>query len=655
MTDSITQRGHTAEGANPHTVALTVGTAGHIDHGKTELVKFFTGCETDRLPEEKARGMTIDLGFATCNLPNNRRVGIVDVPGHEKFIHNMVAGASAIDVVLLVVAADDGVMPQTIEHFHIVRMLGVTSGMVAITKIDLVAPERIAEVEEEVEALVAGSFLDGCPIVPVSSKTGEGFDAFYETFVATVDKTAEHDTSGAFRLHVERSFILKGLGTIVSGIPRSGTVKLGDTVEILPGGEQKRVRGIQVYGVDADQGRAGECVALRLADVSRRELGRGMVVATPGCFSPSRFVSAKFHLLPELDKPLNPRTAVRLHVGTADIPGHLVLPELQRLPPGGEAYVQFQLREPIVGAAGDFLVVRQLSPVRTIGGGYVVRSDDSKMRRSRGDWAESAQAFEEAFREPAGALQYVMEKQGLVPLGIQELVRHTALSEEAVRRHVAEMSEDGRVVVLAGERYVAVEALAQARDEILAALNQLHDGTPLALGFPKRQLFPMLVAPRVVVDRAMDELLTDEAIARNAVGYQIPERAPRLSPSKQAVADKLAAIYRDGRFATPRRDELPELLGAPAPVVDPILDYLVQTGELIVVSPKVILHRQVVEESKERILDHFRAHDSLESGAFRNMLNTSRKYVIPLLEYWDAQGLTKRVGDVRKLREEVIR
>ena len=235
-------------GAGGQTISLTVGTAGHIDHGKTSLVKFLTGCDCDTLPEEKARGMTIDLGFATCVLPNNRRVGIVDVPGHERFIHNMVAGATGIDVVMLVVAADDGVMPQTIEHFHIVRLLGITSGMVAVTKIDMVTKERVTDVVEQVKHLVQGSFLEGCPITPVSSKTGDGFDGFYDAFVATVDKTAQRNSSGAFRMHVERSFVLQGIGTVISGIPRSGSVHEGDTLDLLPNGGKKRVRGVQVYG-----------------------------------------------------------------------------------------------------------------------------------------------------------------------------------------------------------------------------------------------------------------------------------------------------------------------------------------------------------------------------------------------------------------------
>jgi selenocysteine-specific elongation factor len=639
-------------GGAERTVTLTVGTAGHIDHGKTSLVKCLTGCDTDTLPEEKARGMTIDLGFATCLLPGDRRVGIVDVPGHERFIHNMVAGATGIDVVLLVVAADDGVMPQTVEHFHIVRLLGIKSGMVAVTKIDMIAPERVADVVAQVRDLVAGSFLEGCPIVPVSSKTGEGFDAFYAAFTAIVDQTAQRDASGAFRMHVERAFVLQGLGSIASGIPGSGTVRVGDSVELLPAGGVKKVRGVQVYGADAPEGRAGECVALRLGDVSHGEIVRGMVLATPGYCAPTRLVSARFHAVPSLTRPLKPRTAVRFHIGTTDVTGYLVLPELAPLAPGADAYVQFQLNDPVVAAPGDFFVARLLSPVMTIGGGTVVAPETMKLRRSRGDWAETVRERDQAFHDPAAALGYVLKQAGAGALPLAELARQAFLSVEAARTHVAELVRAGGAVDLGGDRYVDAAAMPGVCAQVMAVIGRMHDAAPLSLGFARKDVLRELSGDRNVVEKAISQLLEAGTLRQLETGYQDPARAPRLSPAQAALAAKLVETYRRTGFASPRRDELPALVGAPAAALDPVFDHLVQVGELVVLSDKVVLDKGHVAESRRRLADYLAAHGTLESGAFKDVIGSTRKYSIPILEYWDAKGLTRRVGNNRVLKEK---
>ena len=638
-------------GTAKETVTLTVGTAGHIDHGKTSLVKCLTGCDTDTLPEEKARGMTIDLGFATCILPDNRRIGIVDVPGHERFIHNMVAGATGIDVVLLVVAADDGVMPQTVEHFHIVRLLGVSAGMVALTKIDMVEAGRVAEVAGQIRTLVAGSFLEGAPILPVSSKTGQGFDAFYEAFCALVDKTAQRDASGPFRMHVERSFVLKGLGAIVSGIPCSGSIRVGDSLDLLPAGETKRVKGIQVFGQNSDKGCAGECLALRLSDVSIDDVRRGMVLASPGYFTPSKLVNAKFHLVPSLERPLKPRTAIRFHIGTAEVTGHLVLPELAPLAPGQEAYVQFQLNDPVVAAPGDFFVARLLSPLKTIGGGNVISGETVKLRRRKGDWVEKIKEREESFNDPSTTLVYALKKAGNDPLTLADLARLAVLNEETARSHLSELVRAGAVVEFAGNRYAHPDVLAAARGEMLARLNRMHDAAPLSVGFPKKDAIRELTSNHLVVEKALAQLLEEGTLAANTAGYQIPGRAPKLSPGQSLLANRIAALYKTTGFASPRRDELPALLGAPEPVIAPVFQFLVQTGEVAPIDGKVILHRECLDESRRRLSEHLAKHGTIDAGAFKDVLGTTRKYAIPLLEYWDAKGLTRREGNNRVLRE----
>jgi len=639
-------------GTAEETVTLTVGTAGHIDHGKTSLVKCLTGCETDTLPEEKARGMTIDLGFATCILPNNRRIGIVDVPGHERFIHNMVAGATGIDVVLLVVAADDGVMPQTVEHFHIVRLLGVSAGMLALTKIDLVEPGRADEVTEQIRSLVAGSFLENAPILPVSSKTGRGFDAFYEAFCALVDRTAQRDASGPFRMHVERSFVLKGLGAIVSGIPSSGSVRVGDSLDLLPAGETKRVKGLQVFGQNSDAGRAGECLALRLSGVSIEDVGRGMVLASPGYFTPTKLVNAKFHLVPSLERPLKPRTAIRFHIGTAEVTGHLVLPELTPLAPGQETYVQFQLNEPVVAAPGDFFVARLLSPLKTLGGGNVISGETVKLRRRKGDWAEKIREREESFNDPSATLLYALKQAGNDPLTLADLARLAVLNEDATRVHMAERVKAGDAVEFTGSRYAHSTVLAAARDELLARLNRMHDAAPLSVGFPKKDVIRELTANTLVIEKALAQLLEEGTLAINATGYQIHGRAPKLSAGQTLLANRIAGLYKTTGFASPRRDELPALLGAPEPVIAPVFEFLAQTGEVVPLDDKVVLHREWVDESRRRLSNHLTQYGTIDAGAFKEVLGATRKYAIPLLEYWDAKGLTRREGNNRVLREK---
>lgn len=631
-------------------ICLTLGTAGHIDHGKTAIVACLTGCDCDRLPEEKARGMTIDLGFAVWKPDNQRRIGIVDVPGHERFIHNMVAGATGIDVVMLVVAADDGVMPQTHEHAQIVRMLGIRRGLIVLNKIDLADAARRDEVEAQIRALVAGSFLEQAPVVRFSARTGEGFDTFHATLLATVEGTATRDASGPFRMAVERAFVLQGIGTIVSGIPRAGAVRPGDELELLPAGTRHTVRGVQVYGRDAASGRAGECVALRLAGVTRARIGRGMTLAAPGYFRPSRFVNVRFHYLPHHDRPLEPRTAVRLHVGTDDVPGHLVLPERARLAPGAECYAQVQLARPVLAVAGDFVVVRQLSPVRTLGGGSVIDCSDAKLRRTRGDWLEGRQRQEAASGDEAQALSLALERAEGVPLTLDAWARQAGLAVEAVRPRAAQLAAAGAVVALSGDRYAATPALAAVVAGLQARLEALHDAQPLALGFEKKDILRSLGGARLLIDRAFDDLLAAGTLQREGLRFSLAARAPRLSPPEEALAAQLTALFQRQAFAAPRADELPALLGASAERMAPMLEHLTQKGVLIALDDKVLLHAESVARSRAVLEAHLRARGRLRSGEFKELLGCSRKYAIPLLEYWDRMGLTRREGDDRVLR-----
>lgn len=640
-----------SDNPDARTVCLTVGTAGHIDHGKTQLTIFLTGCNTDRLPEERSRGMTIDLGFATCILPDNRRIGIVDVPGHEKFVHNMVAGASGIDVVLLVIAADDGVMPQTVEHFHILRLLGIKAGMIAITKTDLVDPKQIENVKQQAAELVKGSFLDGAPIVPLSTKTGVGYDEFYTRFVELVDRMAERESSGPFRLHIERSFVLKGLGTVVSGIPVSGSINTGDNLELLPAGRKVRVKSLQVYGRKADKGRSGECVAVNLADIQHTDIGRGMILCAPDFFKPSRFFDVKFFSLPSIGKPLRPRTQIRLHLGTSDVPGHLVLPDTEPLLPGAETYAQVQLKGSIVAAPGDTFILRTLSPVTTIGGGYIVKPDEKRLRRRhRESWTSTLEEKERVMDSLSEMILHAFDAESQEPLSLADIAKSTLVQADALGDELAALLDDGRLLITAKNKYVSFEMVESAEAILEERLKALHKETPLSAGFSKKAIFSSLTANHDILELAISSMLDKKTITQATHGYFITAMAPALSDAQAIIADKILDLYAKTRFESPRRDEVAAKIGAPEMATERLLNYLLQTGRLVDIGGSVILHTDALDESKQIISDYLAENDTLEAGAFKTLINSSRKYAIPLLEYWDGKGFTRRTGNSRTLK-----
>ena len=633
--------------ANIH---ITLGTAGHIDHGKTSIVRCLTGCWCDKLPEEQARGMTIDLGFAVWERPDGRRVGIVDVPGHERFIHNMVAGASGIDVVMLVVAADDGVMPQTIEHVQIVRMLGVKRGVIVMNKVDLADEDKRAYVEADIRDCVAGTFLENAPMVRFSAKTGEGLNELLTTLEKVVDETVERDDSGPFELHVERGFVLKGLGTIVSGIPRAGCVKLGDEVELLPDGTRHTVKGIQAYGAPAERGRAGECVALRLSNITTDVAQRGKVIAATGYFKPSRFLNVKFFYLPHHEKPLEPRTAIRFHVGTSDTPGHLVLSELARLTPGSETYAQIQLSRPVVAAPGDFFVLRLLSPVKTLGGGTVIDNSDSKLRRGRGKWLEGRIEKEKAVDDETLALMLALKSAGATPCHIDNWARQANVAKDAAKVKAQALVTEEEVIEFPGDRYITAEALETVSADLVKRLTDLHAAHPLYRGFEKKDILKGFSGTRMVIDRAFDHLVADHQIIHEQERIYLSDKEPVLSESQQRDSDQLAHLFIKAEFVTPRPDELPAITGLKQSVIDELLVNLRHRNLLVELADQILVHHVHLEKSKQVLVNHLEKHGRIRLAEYKDLLNTSRKFALPLLEYWDKTGLTKRVGDDRVLR-----
>ncbi len=594
--------------------------------------------------------MTIDLGFAVWERPDGRRVGIVDVPGHERFIHNMVAGASGIDVVMLVVAADDGVMPQTIEHVQIVRMLGVKRGVIVMNKVDLADEDKRAYVEADIRDCVAGTFLENAPMVRFSAKIGEGLNELLTTLEKVVDDTVERDDSGPFELHVERGFVLKGLGTIVSGIPRAGCVKLGDEVELLPDGTRHTVKSIQAYGAPAERGRAGECVALRLSNITTDVAQRGKVIAATGYFKPSRFLNVKFFYLPHHEKPLEPRTAIRFHVGTSDTPGHLVLSELARLTPGSETYAQIQLSRPVVAAPGDFFVLRLLSPVKTLGGGTVIDNSDSKLRRGRGKWLEGRIEKEKAVDDESLALMLALRTAGATPCHIDNWARQANVAKDAAKVKALALVKEEEVIEFPGDRYITAEALETVSADLVKRLMDLHAAHPLYRGFEKKDILKGFSGTRMVIDRAFDHLVEDHQIIHEQERIYLSDKEPVLSESQQRAADQLAHLFIKAEFVTPRPDELPAITGLKQSVIDELLVNLRHRNLLVELGDQILVHHVHLEKSKQVLVNHLEKHGRIRLAEYKDLLNTSRKFALPLLEHWDKTGLTKRVGDDRVLR-----
>ena len=594
--------------------------------------------------------MTIDLGFAVWERPDGKRVGIVDVPGHERFIHNMVAGASGIDVVMLVVAADDGVMPQTIEHVQIVRMLGVKRGVIVMNKVDLADDDKRAYVEAEIRDCVAGTFLESAPMVRFSAKTGEGLNELLTTLEKVVDETVERDDSGPFELHVERGFVLKGLGTIVSGIPRAGCVKIGDEVELLPDGTRHTVKGIQAYGAPAERGRAGECVALRLSGITTEAAERGKVVAATGYFKPSRFLNVKFFYLPHHERPLDPRTAIRFHVGTSDTPGHLVLSELARLTPGSETYAQIQLSKPIVAAPGDFFVLRLLSPVKTLGGGTVIDNSDSKLRRGRGNWLEGRMEKEKAVDDETLALMLALKTASATPCHIDNWARQANVTKEAAKTKAILLVQEEEVIAFPGDRYITAEALTIVIDDLVKRLTDLHTAHPLYRGFEKKDILKGFSGTRIVIDRAFERLFETKQVTQEQERIFLSDKEPVLSADEKRAVDQLAHLFMKAEFVTPRPDELPTITGFKQSMIDELLIHLRHRNILVELAEQVIIHHIHLEKSKQILCKHLEKQGRIRLAEYKDLLNTSRKFALPLLEYWDKAGLTKRVGDDRVLR-----
>lgn len=633
---------------------VILGTAGHIDHGKTALIKALTGVDTDRLKEEKARGITIELGFCSLPLPDGNRIGIVDVPGHERFVKTMVAGATGIDIVLLVIAADESIMPQTREHLNICRLLNIRSGLITLTKVDLVEEEWIELVEDDIRGFVEGTFLEGAPILRVSAVTGQGVPELISAIHDLAEKVEGKSPEGYFRLPIDRVFVMKGFGSVVTGTLVSGTLSLGDTFRILPTDLQSKVRGIEVYNQEVNRSTAGLRTAVNLQGVEKDIIHRGDVLVHPDiqiqdC---ALMVDAFMEYLPG-QRPLKNRTRVRLHIGTSEIFGNMILFDREEIKGGERAEVQIRLEKPTVAFYGDPFVIRSYSPVQTIGGGIVLDSRPKKHKRFS---MESLAHLEELSK---GDLEQVIEiytrESGFSGITLKGLKGRIILPEREWKRLIKTLKGSNRLIGLDGGEALFLHRshYDQLVQKTLDLLEVFHKKHPLEAGLSKEELRTKL--PRSLLPKAFNALLGDLVrkglFVMNGDRISLSTHQISLGKREKELIERLERMFAEAGLQPPTLSEVDKTLEKGKGEVKGLLDLLDRQGSLIRVKDTLYFHVSAISKLQHRLVAFLRGKGEISPTEFKEMTGVSRKFMIPLLEYFDAQKLTVRVGDKRRLRE----
>ena len=633
---------------------IILGTAGHIDHGKTSLIKAVTGTNTDRLKEEQLRGITIELGFASLDLPSGRHLGIVDVPGHEKFVKNMVAGATGIDMVAMVIAADEGVMPQTREHMEICSLLGVEHGLVALTKIDMIDEEWLELVEEDIREFVAGTFLEDKAIVPVSSANGEGID----TFVAALDDLSgqipERSSSNLFRLPVDRVFTMKGFGTVITGSLMSGKVKVGDNVMIYPSGIPSKVRGIQVHGESVEAAHSGMRTAINFQGLEKASIERGQVLSTANALLPSYMVDVSLHYLESNKKKIKNRSRVRLHTGTSEIMGNLILLEQEGLRPGEDTVAQIRLDVPVAVVRDDRFVLRSYSPVRTIGGGRVLNPVPEKHKRFRSEVVEGLNRL--ITDDLEDVIAYHVMAAGVRGVSFSALMIMTNLSEKPLDKYLQAMLSRKDVIQIDKDQrlFVHKAGFEGLQKDMAMHLQAYHDKNPLKTGMPKEELkskLPVTVGTRAFT-MALNQMTGDKIIAQEGDSVKLTTHKVLLGEDQTGMKKKISGTYLENGLQPPYFKEVVNTLNYDLSHAKDVLMILVAEGVLIKAKEDLYFHTEPMSGLKEKLIAYLQAHGEITTPQFKEMTQASRKYVIPLLEYFDANHVTLRVGDSRQLRQQ---
>ena len=630
---------------------VVIGTAGHIDHGKTQLIKTLTGIDTDRLKEEKERGITIDLGFAHLTYEDGTEVGVIDVPGHERFVRNMLAGVGGIDLVMLVIAADEGVMPQTREHLAICQLLRVKEGLVALTKADLVDEDWLELVREDTVEFLKGTFLEGKPIVPVSAKTGQGLDELKRVLQALVAHVPPKQLEGKFRLPVDRVFTIRGFGTVVTGTLFSGTIRVDDRIEIYPKGIEAKIRGLQVHNASVPEAVAGQRTAINLQGIPKVELGRGDVLGHPGEFAPTFMLDAVFQHLADAPRPLRHRARVRLHVGTSEIMGRVILLDRDDLAPGEEAFVQLRLEEPAIVLPHDRFVIRSYSPVQTIGGGMVLDVQPAKHRRGEAGLAAHFQLLAEGSPEEIFANQ--LKQATHQGLRLSAFLPRTKLSEARLRQVATTLQRAGRARAVNADTgwYLHADALDALTRELRRYLETYHRQNPLKPNISIEELRAKVRAlGESVCLMALEELRQHGEVVVERDRVRLATHQVALDDTRERILNELEAEFLAAGYQPPRVEDLFAKLSIGKGHDKALLQVLLDQGRAVRLKENVVFHRSNLAKAESLLVQFLRDHREITPIEFKDLLGISRKYAIPMLEYFDSQKITIRVGDKRILR-----
>jgi selenocysteine-specific elongation factor len=620
---------------------IILGTAGHIDHGKSALVKALTGIDPDRLKEEKERGITIDIGFADLSFPDaGVTIGIVDVPGHEKLIRNMLAGAGGIDMVLLVIAADEGIMPQSREHLAICDMLKIRTGLIALTKADLVEKEWIQLVQDEVKTFVKDTFLDGAPIIPVSSRTGENLDLLKKEIRDIALSVSPKTSGGLFRLPVDRVFTLKGFGTVITGTAISGRVSVEDQIEILPSNIRTKVRGLHSHGKAIDTAFAGQRVAINLQGVEKEDLRRGDVAVVPGRFLPTKIIDAFLELLGGVP-PLKSKSLVHFYSGTSETVARVILYESDELKAGESCYCQLRLKDPVVARAGDRYIIRRFSPLETLGGGKIL--DPAPVRRKRKDGIDDLKVLDTGSLDERLSLK--IDKAGVSGITVHSLEGWANDEPKTIAESLDRLMKSGttlRYEDLLLHRHAAL----RIQGRITELLKAFHKKNPLKPGMPKEEVRTILkIDPRLFnfVLSGLGDVVAEKDLIRSR-DFKIA-----LSSSEEEHRVKIRELLEKGGFQPPSKEELAQFLKMDQKRITDILGLMSKEGLVVRISDSLYLSSGAYEKMMSLLREFFSGKGEMTVAEFRDLLNTSRKYALPFLEYLDARKITIRTGDVRKL------
>ena len=630
---------------------VVLGTAGHIDHGKTALVKALTGVDTDRLKEEKERGITIELGFTFLDLPSGIRMGIIDVPGHEKFVKHMVAGVWGIDLVALIIAADEGVMPQTREHLDICRLLKVKKGLVVLTKIDLVEPDLAELVKEEVTESVKDTFLKDAPIIAVSSVTGEGIPELISTLDRLSGEVEERSSDGLFRLPIDRVFVMKGFGTVVTGTVVSGTLSLGETVEILPSGIEGKVRNLQVYNRPVEKTVAGQRAAINLQGVETSTLERGDVLVRSHTLTPTQLIDVYLEYLPSAQRPLKHRTIQRFHIGTHLTAASIFLLDREELAPGEGGFVQLRLERSVVALPHDRFVIRGSGVIQTLGGGVVLDTHPVKHKRYSPSLIEDLNILKDGSSEQALA-QHIL-RSGMGGISFHDLLNRVAMPLREMEMILNQMIQRGDLLLVDPEKMKVInfQLYQRLKEMTLAQLREFHQRFPMKSGLAKEELrtkLPMEVDVKLF-QILIHALIQSKEVLLEKDKVRLPQHQISSMDEKGLIKRVEGAVLKGG-LQPPSPKELSAEWSEEEEGIVAVFEHLVHEGVLIKIKSGMCFHRVPFEHLREELVAYLKRHQEITTPQFKEITKASRKYAIPLIEYFDQTKLTLRLGEKRVLR-----